>query len=278
VSASKIEWTEVTWNPTTGCDRISPGCDHCYAMTLARRSARMAFLDSMSDVVHAHVTPEFLDLRNHGADPPTHISDLDQAPPSDARPIGDRRVQTRHARGAGQSPQPWPGATRRGDTGAGSTGPRLPDGHFRTCGWEHLSNPTKCWRTIYSTAVPALRNPPRIAAPVTSPPAGERHYWPRPAMDATQTASFFAARVDSSDESTATDVNAQTSTRKPVNQSPDAAAEIIGSCPDIGTRNILRTSSFQFVAARTPASGLRRTGASNPAATVHAADLYATRY
>jgi protein gp37 len=27
---SSIEWTEATWNPTTGCDRISRGCDHCY--------------------------------------------------------------------------------------------------------------------------------------------------------------------------------------------------------------------------------------------------------
>jgi protein gp37 len=32
-----IEWTDVTWNPTTGCDRISPGCDNCYALTLAKR-------------------------------------------------------------------------------------------------------------------------------------------------------------------------------------------------------------------------------------------------
>ncbi|MDA8354878.1 MAG: DUF5131 family protein [Actinomycetota bacterium] len=32
-----IEWTEATRNPTTGCDRTSPGCDHCYAMTLAKR-------------------------------------------------------------------------------------------------------------------------------------------------------------------------------------------------------------------------------------------------
>ena len=36
-----IEWTEVTWNPTTGCDRISPGCDHCYALTLAKRLKAM---------------------------------------------------------------------------------------------------------------------------------------------------------------------------------------------------------------------------------------------
>lgn len=32
-----IEWTDRTWNPTTGCDRVSPGCDHCYAMTMAKR-------------------------------------------------------------------------------------------------------------------------------------------------------------------------------------------------------------------------------------------------
>jgi protein gp37 len=34
---SAIEWTEATWNPTTGCDRTSPGCDNCYALRLAGR-------------------------------------------------------------------------------------------------------------------------------------------------------------------------------------------------------------------------------------------------
>lgn len=29
--STAIEWTDDTWNPTTGCDRVSPGCDHCYA-------------------------------------------------------------------------------------------------------------------------------------------------------------------------------------------------------------------------------------------------------
>ncbi|MFI9553136.1 DUF5131 family protein [Nonomuraea endophytica] len=38
---STIEWTEITWNPTTGCDRISPGCDNCYALTLAKRLKAM---------------------------------------------------------------------------------------------------------------------------------------------------------------------------------------------------------------------------------------------
>ncbi len=38
---SAIEWTEATWNPVTGCDRVSAGCDHCYAMVLAKRLKAM---------------------------------------------------------------------------------------------------------------------------------------------------------------------------------------------------------------------------------------------
>ena len=38
---TSIEWTEVTWNPTTGCDRVSDGCDNCYALTLAKRLKAM---------------------------------------------------------------------------------------------------------------------------------------------------------------------------------------------------------------------------------------------
>lgn len=34
---SAIEWTTDTWNPVTGCDRVSPGCAHCYALDLAAR-------------------------------------------------------------------------------------------------------------------------------------------------------------------------------------------------------------------------------------------------
>ncbi|NNN13418.1 MAG: phage Gp37/Gp68 family protein [Acidimicrobiaceae bacterium] len=41
MAATSIEWTQVTWNPTTGCDRTSPGCDHCYALTLAKRLKAM---------------------------------------------------------------------------------------------------------------------------------------------------------------------------------------------------------------------------------------------
>src|SRR3990172_3475311 len=39
-----IEWTDATWNPVTGCTRVSAGCDHCYAETLARRRLRDVYL------------------------------------------------------------------------------------------------------------------------------------------------------------------------------------------------------------------------------------------
>lgn len=87
---SKIEWTERTWNPTTGCTKISPGCKHCYAETMARRleamgasgyengfkltllpnrldeprqrkKATVYFVNSMSDLFHEEVPFTFLD-------------------------------------------------------------------------------------------------------------------------------------------------------------------------------------------------------------------------
>lgn len=46
---SSIEWTEATWNPTTGCDKTSPGCDNCYALTLSRRLKAMGQAKYQSD-------------------------------------------------------------------------------------------------------------------------------------------------------------------------------------------------------------------------------------
>ncbi len=89
-TASKIEWTDHTWNPVTGCTKVSPGCKHCYAETLARRLQRMGakgyengfdltfiperlndplkrrkptvwFVNSMSDLFHEKVPFEFID-------------------------------------------------------------------------------------------------------------------------------------------------------------------------------------------------------------------------
>lgn len=40
-TTSKIEWTEQTWNPIVGCTKISAGCKHCYAETMAKRLQAM---------------------------------------------------------------------------------------------------------------------------------------------------------------------------------------------------------------------------------------------
>lgn len=46
---TSIEWTDRVWNPTTGCDRVSPGCDHCYAMTMAKRLKGMGSAKYQND-------------------------------------------------------------------------------------------------------------------------------------------------------------------------------------------------------------------------------------
>lgn len=46
---TSIEWTEKTWNPVRGCSRVSPGCDNCYAMRLARRMDHPAVADPSTD-------------------------------------------------------------------------------------------------------------------------------------------------------------------------------------------------------------------------------------
>jgi protein gp37 len=87
--ASSIEWTNATWNPVTGCTKISPGCAHCYAQRMAKRlqamgqaryrsgfrvtlqpdivelplrwrRPRMIFVNSMSDLFHKDVPAEFI--------------------------------------------------------------------------------------------------------------------------------------------------------------------------------------------------------------------------
>ncbi|ORA57254.1 DUF5131 family protein [Mycobacteroides franklinii] len=84
-----IEWTDATWNPVTGCDKVSPGCDRCYAETFAERwrgtpghyfengfdvqlrpdklnlplrwtKPRKVFVNSMSDLFHDKVPDEYI--------------------------------------------------------------------------------------------------------------------------------------------------------------------------------------------------------------------------
>lgn len=111
MAKSAIEWTEVTWNPVTGCDRVSAGCDNCYALTLSKRLKAMGaekyqndgdprtsgpgfgvtihpaslsqpyrwtkpatvFVNSMSDLFHAKVPLSFVqDVFDVMADTPRH--------------------------------------------------------------------------------------------------------------------------------------------------------------------------------------------------------------
>ena len=58
-TASKIEWTETTWNPVTGCDRISSGCDRCYALTLAKRLKAMGSRSTRPTATPARSGPGF---------------------------------------------------------------------------------------------------------------------------------------------------------------------------------------------------------------------------
>lgn len=55
---SAIEWTESTWNPLTGCTKISPGCKHCYAERMAKRLQAMGqpnYRDGFKLTMHEHV-------------------------------------------------------------------------------------------------------------------------------------------------------------------------------------------------------------------------------
>lgn len=89
MAQSSIEWTEMTWNPTTGCNKISAGCKYCYAEVMARRlqamgvekyqtgfnlaihesalnipytwkSPKIVFVNSMSDLFHKDIPLSFI--------------------------------------------------------------------------------------------------------------------------------------------------------------------------------------------------------------------------
>lgn len=57
---TRIEWADDVWNPVTGCDRISPGCDHCYALTMARSSSDWDHYGRVI-VTYPHVHPDALE-------------------------------------------------------------------------------------------------------------------------------------------------------------------------------------------------------------------------
>ncbi len=58
MSKSKIEWTGSTWNPVTGCTKISEGCDNCYAERMAKRLKAMGqqnYINGFEVVCHPHM-------------------------------------------------------------------------------------------------------------------------------------------------------------------------------------------------------------------------------
>ncbi len=58
MSKSKIEWTESTWNPVTGCNKISEGCDNCYAERMAKRLKAMGqknYINGFDVMCHPHM-------------------------------------------------------------------------------------------------------------------------------------------------------------------------------------------------------------------------------
>src|SRR6478736_4605057 len=63
MSQSSIEWTEMTWNPTTGCNKISAGCKYCYAEVMARRLKAMGvekYIDGFELRFHKDVPLSFI--------------------------------------------------------------------------------------------------------------------------------------------------------------------------------------------------------------------------
>lgn len=58
---SKIEWTEVTWNPTTGCNKVSAGCKNCYAESFSKRLKGMG-IDKYKNGFRLTLHPDVLDF------------------------------------------------------------------------------------------------------------------------------------------------------------------------------------------------------------------------
>jgi len=61
MAQSSIEWTEMTWNPTTGCDKVSAGCKYCYAEVMARRLQAMG-IDKYKDGFELRLHEDALDI------------------------------------------------------------------------------------------------------------------------------------------------------------------------------------------------------------------------
>jgi protein gp37 len=132
MAQSSIEWTEMTWNPTTGCTKLSPGCKYCYAEIMARRlkgmglgkysngfelalhegvlelpyswkKPKLVFVNSMSDLFHKDIPFSFIqkvfDVMNEN---PQHVFQV----------LTKRAdIMLRHADKLNWTPNIWMGVT-----------------------------------------------------------------------------------------------------------------------------------------------------------------------
>lgn len=65
---SNIEWTELTWNPVTGCSKVSAGCKNCYAERLAKRLKAMG-VERYRNGFKVTLQPDLLDVPLHWREP-----------------------------------------------------------------------------------------------------------------------------------------------------------------------------------------------------------------
>ena len=169
--ATGIEWTEATWNPTTGCDRTSPGCDHCYALTLSKRlkamgqpkyqadgdprtsgpgfgltlhpdtldvprtwsTPRYIFVNSMSDLFHEDVPLDYI----------RQVFEMMAATPQHTYQVLTKRRSASPAmpaRSTGRPTSGWASRSRASATPSGPTAPRGP-GRVRFVSAEPLLGP-----------------------------------------------------------------------------------------------------------------------------------------
>ena len=133
---STIQWTDTTWNPVTGCTKVSPGCDHCYAETFAERwrgisghpfeqgfdlklwperirniakwkKPRRVFVNSMSDLFHKDVSDKYiLDVFNAMMEAPQHTFQV-----LTKRPERMKRWVARHSLGGDIPRHIWLGTS-----------------------------------------------------------------------------------------------------------------------------------------------------------------------
>lgn len=157
---SKIEWTDKTWNPVTGCDKVSQGCKHCYAERIAGRmwatqysrnpdgtprkftdvrchadrlnqphtwrNPAMVFVNSMSDLFHEDVPDSFIgEVWSKMLETPRHTYQVLTKRPERMRDIVTRLVAECRRKGLREATNIWLGVSVEDQTAANKRIPPL---------------------------------------------------------------------------------------------------------------------------------------------------------